>query len=182
MSKRTKSVSRPGESEQRSRNRYAKAPAPIAEEDLVPRTGAEVSLGNDSKTPLGVYLKMNGLSQSAFARAMGVPMRTLVQWAIGKNLPSIPAAYEIERLTKGAVPMESWLSLPACKLLIARWRSFQPEKVRRMKPELDPAGYASTLRVSSNMKKERISAAREKQLEELEELEEPDEDENVEGD
>jgi hypothetical protein len=95
------------------------------------------------KSPLGIYLKMNGLSLTSFVRAIGVEYRTAMEWTRGESLPTLPAAFEIEKITKGAVPMEAWLGLPQAKTFLARMRAKQTPDVQRHVSVNPPGGFAS---------------------------------------
>src|SRR6476659_7230127 len=109
----------------------AKGPMPMLDEHRVPEGKAPAW----NKSPLGIYLrKTSKISITAFARALGVPVKTAQDWSYGVSLPTLPAAWEIERLTKGAVPMEAWLALPKAKEMLARWREHQSEEMLRLKP------------------------------------------------
>jgi len=93
-------------------------------------------------SPLGIYLKQNKVSLGCFARAIGMPHKTVAQYARGVVVPVLAAAFEIERLTKGAVPMETWLALSLCRSQLHRWRERQPESSASDKSELDAAGFS----------------------------------------
>ncbi len=113
-------------------------PRPTEEE--VGEPSAELSAQHLS--PLGIYLKnVAKVSIGAFSRAMGVHEKTVSEWATGKGMPLLPAAYEIERLTKGVVPMEAWLGLPQAKAMLAKMRATQPVASRAR--HLGPGGFAS---------------------------------------
>ena len=133
-----------------------KLPVPLPE-SVVPRNP---KLPDGSASPLGVYLKLNTLSTAAFSRAMGCPLRTIQQWVSGQSLPSLPAAYEIERMTKGVVPMEAWLAHPGAKSMIAEWRSYQPEGLRGTVNTLDAGGFAGG---GPKLRREARAAAREEE-------------------
>lgn len=83
-----------------------------------------------ARSPLGVYLITTGMSVKSIARAVGVKFITAQQWAYGEAMPTIPYAFEIERVTKGAVVIEAWLGMPKAKITLARIREAQPEEVR----------------------------------------------------
>lgn len=103
--------------------------------------GQDVKIDPGTKSPLGIYLRLNGISATSFARAMGVAYRTVDQWVNGSVELSLAAAYEIERLTKGIVCMEMWLALPKVKAQLATWRSYQPEELAESRPaEANMAG------------------------------------------
>lgn len=93
---------------------------------------------------MGVYLESNKISVSSFARALGCDTKTASSWAKGESIPSLAAAYEIERVCKGVVPMESWLALPGARKFLADVRAKQEEGVRQFKQEVGNAagGFA----------------------------------------
>lgn len=59
-------------------------------------------------TPLSTYLAETGQSHAEFARRLGVTDSAVWRWAHGKRKPGIEVAFDIERLTAGAVPAASW--------------------------------------------------------------------------
>lgn len=63
---------------------------------------------------LGAFLEKAHLSDASFARLLGVESSTVWRWRTGKRQPSIAAAAEIERLTKGHVKLSAWAP-PAAK-------------------------------------------------------------------
>lgn len=90
------------------------------------------------ETALASYLKSSKISNGAFSRAIGVSEQAVAGWRLGEDVPSLAVAYEIERITKGVVPMESWLALPSAKARLAEMRRKQPVMVQKIKP--GPAG------------------------------------------
>lgn len=98
-----------------------------------------------ARSPLGIYLGSNGITNGALARALGMPVRAVQDWAFGASVPSLTAAYEIERVTKGVVPMEAWLGMPQAKKLLATWRAHQTKEVREIPSALDGGGFARPL-------------------------------------
>lgn len=118
----------------------ARMPRPAASEVGEP----EGDLDSAHLSPLGIYLKnVAKISLGAFSRAIGVSQKTVSEWATGKGMPQLVAAYEIERLTKGVVPMESWLGLPQAKSLMAELRSKQPEGLAKQKSYIPAGGFAA---------------------------------------
>lgn len=112
------------------------APEDVAED--MPSTDDEVN--KDTRSPLGIYLRINGISTATFAKAMGAPWRSVQQWAKGAVVPHLAYCYEIERITKGVVPMEAWLGIPTCKEYIAKIRAYQPESIRKMPTTVEVKG------------------------------------------
>ncbi len=101
-------------------------------------------------TPLGLYLRQNSISLGAFSRAIGMPHKTVQAYALQGACPHLAAAAEIERLTKGAVPMEAWLGLPVCKTHVLRWRSKQPESSASARSNVDAGGFAQGAQLEQN--------------------------------
>lgn len=93
-------------------------------------------------SPLGHYFRVTGLTAWAFSRAMGANARSVEDWTAARTVPPVIAALEIERLTKGVVPVEAWASLPQCRSQLAVWREHQPEAVRNQGRVLEPGGFA----------------------------------------
>jgi len=93
-------------------------------------------------SPLAAYLKVSGVSTTALSKVLGVEYKTFMAWRDGKVVPSIAAAFEIERLSKGAVPMESWLALPKARTELLKYRENQPEELKRMPNRNAPGGFA----------------------------------------
>ena len=61
------------------------------------------------KSPLSIYLKGHGETQTAFALRTGWRQATISGWCNG-IIPSIPLALEIERATSGEVSVNDWAS------------------------------------------------------------------------
>jgi transcriptional regulator with XRE-family HTH domain len=59
---------------------------------------------------LALYLTANGLTQSAFAIQTGLSNSQLSRYLSGIHKIPLETAHEIESLTKGEVPTESWLA------------------------------------------------------------------------
>lgn len=53
----------------------------------------------------------SGTSKQTFANRVGVVRRTVDWWADGRVIPTLVAAFRIEQVTEGAVPVASWLGL-----------------------------------------------------------------------
>jgi hypothetical protein len=88
-----------------------------------------------STTALAHWLSMHGMTTREFGRRLGDRSSGRVNgWVKGTMVPSIVIAYEIERLTEGAVPMEAWLSIPMCRGAIATLRAKQPPEYQPKNP------------------------------------------------
>lgn len=57
---------------------------------------------------LASYLKASKMTQSAFAKIVGVKQPTVHRWLNNLGRPSWGKASEIERITNGAVPVSAW--------------------------------------------------------------------------
>ena len=57
---------------------------------------------------LSQYLTREGVTQSAFAERLGLTQATVSRLASGLLRPRLDTALAIERITAGAVPVESW--------------------------------------------------------------------------
>jgi DNA-binding transcriptional regulator YdaS (Cro superfamily) len=62
-----------------------------------------------SRTALALYLHANGITPYQFAQLVGRSPWQVGNWCRGQYLPSLVSAFRIERATKGAVPVASWL-------------------------------------------------------------------------
>ncbi len=60
-------------------------------------------------TALGEYLKKHKITQTEFARTLGITQATVSRLASGAAYPRLRMAVQIERLTDGAVDVESWV-------------------------------------------------------------------------
>lgn len=127
--------------------------------------------GGTYKTPLALYLEMNGISQNAFARASGFSFQSVMDWVRGARMPTLAAAYEIERISKGVVPMEAWLASPSNKSMLSRIRGRQPEEIRYRKPVLKAGGFAREEKVGDPLPDSKAAGKRRAQLLESEESE-----------
>lgn len=77
-------------------------------------------------TPLAAWLNANGMTMREFGRRIGIPHSKLSGIVDGKAMPSLIVSYEVERLTQGEVPMESWLGMTWAKKVMAELRANQP--------------------------------------------------------
>lgn len=64
---------------------------------------------NDTKHPLRTWRKANGLTQTQLGAAIGVGVAQVCMIENGKRGTSIATAVKIDKLTGGAVPLESLL-------------------------------------------------------------------------
>ena len=55
------------------------------------------------------WLKASGLSQRDAGRKLGIGQMAVSYYVTGKGLPSIRAAYLIEKGTRGAVRLRDWI-------------------------------------------------------------------------
>ncbi len=95
-----------------------------------PVTVARSELDPHLKSPLGLYLKQNRLSEVSMARALGLARLAVQKLTRGESLPSLPVAFEIERITKGVVPIEAWLGMPRALEAVRGLRAKQPEGIK----------------------------------------------------
>jgi transcriptional regulator with XRE-family HTH domain len=102
----------------------------------VPKEDAKV----EHYSPLAQYLKLNGISLSSFTRALGVDFKTIQELHSGASVPGLATAYEIERLTKGVVPMEAWLIVPKARASLKRFRERSELKTERELKDMPRAG------------------------------------------
>jgi DNA-binding transcriptional regulator YdaS (Cro superfamily) len=58
------------------------------------------------------YLRDRNISQTEFARRIGVPITTLHGWGSGRRLPPATALAIIERETEGAVTVHDFVPAP----------------------------------------------------------------------
>lgn len=59
---------------------------------------------------LSSYLKSNSIPQTKFAGEVGITQSALSKMCAGQISPSLETAVKIAAITKGAVPVESWVS------------------------------------------------------------------------
>lgn len=57
---------------------------------------------------LAAYLERHDISQSAFAKQIGIHPSVASRYISGEARPGIDVAFLIQRLTHGEVPAESW--------------------------------------------------------------------------
>jgi DNA-binding XRE family transcriptional regulator len=61
------------------------------------------------KNALAQYLEDEGIMKSVFATKIGVSYPSFIKYTQGTGMPSIPIAYKIENVSRGRVPVASWL-------------------------------------------------------------------------
>jgi len=64
---------------------------------------------NDTKHPLRLWRKANGLTQTQLGKAIGIKAPQVCSIENWKRGTSIETAVKIERLTGGAIPLDSLL-------------------------------------------------------------------------
>lgn len=139
----------------------AKAPRrmPRPEREDLPRAPAGNVDDKRTLSPLGMYFKLNNISTTAFAKGIGLAHKTVLELRDGKTVPLLEVAYEIERVTKGVVPMEAWLGTAKSKAKLAAIRAKQPEAIKHMKPVREPGGFAQPTKVKRKTAKLEHEAA-----------------------
>lgn len=87
--------------------------------------------------PLRVWLDENGKTPYWIAKNLCVFPRIVGRWMAGQCIPDLVSAYKIERLTRGEIPVSSWLSTPLGKHLwehgVADWDRFMALNRARVK-------------------------------------------------
>ena len=68
---------------------------------------------NNSKHPLRLWRKANGLTQTQLGRALGVGVSQVSMIEAGRRGASVSTAIKINRLTNNAVPLEALLPATA---------------------------------------------------------------------
>jgi predicted transcriptional regulator len=61
------------------------------------------------RTLLHDWMMQEGVSLNALSARLGVHKTSVQAWRVGSGLPSLPAAFRLEQVTKGKVPASSWL-------------------------------------------------------------------------
>ena len=61
-------------------------------------------------TELGHFLRGRGISQKDFSAQLGVDQSVMSRFVNGQARPGLDLAVKIERVTGGAVPVETWVS------------------------------------------------------------------------
>lgn len=79
-----------------------------------------------AKNPLIRYMRKHDRTPEEMARRMGCLRTNIWKWLNGA-LPELHAAYELERVTGGAVPVEAWLLHPRSVEAIHTWRAKRDE-------------------------------------------------------
>ncbi len=57
------------------------------------------------------YMIAKEVSQASLAKRIGVSQPTLSRYISGDVIPSVVTALEIQKVTKGDVPVEAWLTV-----------------------------------------------------------------------
>lgn len=57
------------------------------------------------------YMINKEVSQASFAKRIGVSQPTLSRYISGDIIPNVVIALEIQKATKGEVPVEAWLTI-----------------------------------------------------------------------
>lgn len=70
------------------------------------------------ETPLRLWMEREGVYQTTLALALGVSQNAVQMWATGRVVPNLVVAFKIERYTRGAVPVSSWLGT---KMALEEW-------------------------------------------------------------
>lgn len=82
-------------------------------------------------TPLGVYLASLDMTVKEFAEKVGIAESTMADWMYGKSMPDLVSAFELERLTRCSIPMESWLATPRAVVQLRAMSRKQPVNVSK---------------------------------------------------
>jgi hypothetical protein len=61
------------------------------------------------QTLLSLWLKKHAISRASFARQVGCQEKMVHYWCNGQCLPTLPYAFQIEKVTAGAVSAATWL-------------------------------------------------------------------------
>lgn len=94
----------------------------------------KVAQRKNTSTPLAAWLNANGMTMREFGRRIGIPHSKFSGLVDGHATPALVVAYEIERLTQGEVPIESWLGITIAKTAMTKLRMLQPR-------EFQPASF-----------------------------------------
>lgn len=81
------------------------------------------------------WMVNTGTRQDHFALLIGCTRGSVRNWRYGQVMPSLVYAFRIEALTRGAVPVTSWMDTPAAKWLWDQCLSVS----RTPTPVTDPA-------------------------------------------
>jgi len=61
-------------------------------------------------TLLKEWMRARSISLAEFGRLVGCSPQTVQYWATGRVIPELPAAFMVEAVTGGGVPVSAWLS------------------------------------------------------------------------
>lgn len=59
---------------------------------------------------LKAWMQASGMGQAELARAVGTTRQAVNSWCIGRVTPGLYYSLAIQTLSKGAVPIETWLT------------------------------------------------------------------------
>lgn len=85
------------------------------QEKLALRRRIKASTQVAGVTPLSVWMGRQGLSVHSFSKIIKMRRSQLVRLARGVLVPTLPLAARIEEVTKGEVPVVSWLGTPRAR-------------------------------------------------------------------
>lgn len=80
------------------------------------------------QTTLSDWMDENNLGKDALAVAIGVNHQTITNWRNGQVYPGLVEAFLLERLSKGKVPVATWLGVPPA---IARFQQLEAKRKSR---------------------------------------------------
>lgn len=83
---------------------------------------------NKVSTPLDQWMTKNNLSKHDLAIALGCNHEAVNQWRFGQVVPGLVQAFLLERLSKGAIPVSSWLAVPPA---LAKFQMFEAKRKSR---------------------------------------------------
>jgi hypothetical protein len=112
------------------------------------RTFAEGFNGKDHERPqtetaLSLWLKSTQTSFYNIGRHIKAEPRQVAAWARGQKLPNLIFAFRIDKFTKGAVPVSSWLGTELGRLMwqnmgtdYRNWRTKMNDAARKQRAKL----------------------------------------------
>jgi len=93
--------------------------------------------GTSHRSLLAVWLNRVGMTSREFKRRLGDNSASrLSDLLCGNLVPGLAMAYEIERITEGGVPMESWMSSRMARKVLKTMRDRQPPEYLPKKEQL----------------------------------------------
>lgn len=72
----------------------------------------------DEKTMFAQWMESKRYTYKQVARTVGSSQRSVKYWAQGQSIPSLLFAFKIEQVSKGKVPVASWLGTALAR---AKW-------------------------------------------------------------